>query len=284
MSIVIGEELTLAVSGLVARVAEMREKRKRSEKLERLMCEFAELFYSKMSDFTDEDHPTDIMMTQNFHKAKLMETNRFFDLLEAVAASIDLRSCIIEAICDASPAYDVKRTTDQCVVCSQFRGAKVEVGDHGHRETGPSLAVCKRCVAHLKKTEAPNTGDEQPCKDCGFVHAWIPDAVYGMCIACLADSVASDTHDFTPLGIFFASEALKMFNVVPHRGEHMLSFYRDAYVGKVPHGFEPCKLPAPGCDEATAKALLAICTYHDYFPLCFKSEAPMHDSRNVRRK
>jgi hypothetical protein len=284
MSIIDDAEIAIANSELKMRIKANREKRERATDLESFGSEFAAYFYKKMSEFTDEDHPTDVKMDRAYHQKKLAQSVRFATMLNCVHEAIDLRPCIMDALRDLSPTHDATRPNKSCVVCARFQGKKLEAGDHGYKEDGGHLLVCPRCVLHLRKTGAPNTGEEEPCAHCGFVHAWIPDAVYGTQVARLADSLSSGMHGYTPLGVFFAAEALRMFNVEPELGYKILPFYTNAYVGLVPTQFKPIKLPQPDGDEARAIALMAMVTYHEYFPLCYTSEMPMYDSRNVRRK
>jgi len=159
-----------------------------------------------------------------------------------------------------------------CVVCGdRTREMVPSLGEHGHRQPGPHLATCRRCRRHLQQTECPHTGLETACAECGFVHAWIPDATYGQDVARLAASLERGSHDLTPLGVFFAGRALALLGADVDRGVQMLEFYNRAYIGQDPSPLPRMQLPLPGTkQDKKLRVFLFMSSSPPHFPLCFR--------------
>jgi hypothetical protein len=275
------EQVSSASNSLDELINASREKRKRTQSLDDKMDEFAMYFYRVVEknrgqgDLSDEDLAT-----------RITQTNGYSVLMDMVDEGLTLHPCILHAVRDANGDSIHDTPNYRCVACS--KGVCIYVqseGDHGYKEHTSNLMICKRCAEYLKVTDAVNTGTEVPCSHCGFVHAWMPHTVFGLSVARLADTISSEMHGLTPLGVFFATEALKLFNVDARQGAKLAKFYRTAGVGQVSDSLPPIKLPDPGTrDETKAKALLALVTCHEFFPLCFTSEMPLYGMRNVHRK
>jgi len=279
------EQVSRASDAIDERIEVGRNKRQRALTMDEKMEVFAMYFYRTMDKDKDKLSDEDLAL-------KITNTNGYGVLLDMVNESLTLHPCILYAVRDANgDSIHDKPNYYGCVACGKGGCFLAQTkGDHGYKEHSSNLRMCKRCGENLKTTNAVNTGTEAPCSHCGFVHAWMPDAVFGMSVAKLADTICSDAHcsdmhGFTPLGVFFATEALKLFNVDAQQGAKLAKFYRTAYVGQVSDSLPPIKLPESGTrDETKAKALLALVTCHEFFPLCFTSEMPVYGMRNVHRK
>jgi len=223
------------------------------------------------------------------------------DLVRAVHLKFEI-PCLFRALADAHRRIKEqfhKRLPEHniwCVMCGCDDVSKPERDEPYFFQSTGSPDSCRPCrQAH--ETFLP-TCKEPRCKDCGFVHTWASDSIFGPDLVALAGAVYSrGCTTLSALGRWMLKEALSVF---ARCGSN-----EDAVANAVLLGKHFASNPGPldrmqeadresrmylrppvvySFQDLKCRAILTMLSYPEYFPMCFVSNLPMRawNSKQVR--
>jgi hypothetical protein len=271
-------------------------KRPRSDVTDPISAEleqYARLFYHQLAMWHCAD-PAVVDAPARMREAVSEDFNdRLNDLVLLVDKHFTVPQCVFKAAEDARRRVlrdyraRMSEVNTGCIMCGSW-----DIAPDRESACGPCMEVY---TEHRVFSKIPR------CEECGFVHTWASDSVYGPDLVALAGAVFSRSCEtLSRLGHWFLSEAISVFansyavdedvlTTARQLGHHFASDRGPLDRRRESERSERIALPPPikgSPSDRKCRVLLTMISYPEYFPLCFADNMPMcaWSGRQVRRR